>query len=506
MSNFNRTTLILLVVAVLVNCKPESNEVLTSHLDANILDQFINDVYHTYPLPGIIVGVVTEDTSYFKSMGYSNFSGKVAISDSTVFFSGGFSELMVATAALSLQEEGKISLADKVVTHLPYFMMQGPYSEVSIHHLLSHTSGIPHFNPAWDMPSYEEDALEATTRSIAFQELEFLPGKKRKSSPYNFDIAADLLTKVQNRPFEQIVREQVFEPLDMSMSSFDLTEIPGGQLARPHQVGNWLSYNLELHEPYPYTRENAGSFGLHTTAKDIAKWMKMVLRHDQSRKVLSNGSLNELMQAHYQMGEQTFKGYGWEIIQSAEGLVYNNSWNVGGFSGDLSLFPDKKIGIVVMANTSDDFNPTVISQHIAHHLKGGLLDKVKFPVHIEMSRQLAAGRSIDEVLSWYGDLVLTNDDQYLLKPSLLGQLGVNLLHRLSRSEDALKVFRFCVEKYPDSPEAHLNLTEALLAFGQIDDAERHLKAALNLNDQLNSPYVNFLREQLAVAIENRSSS
>lgn len=491
----------LLLAIVWMQCKQTADHVA---LDPATLNSFISDVYHTYPIPGLAVGVVTEDTSYFLSLGYSNLAEKTPISDSTVFFAGGFSELLVATAAIALQEKGDLSLQDPVVKHLPHFKTQGPFEKITIHHLLSHTSGIPHFSPTWDMPSFEENALDATTRSIIYQKLEFTPGKRRKASPYNYDIAANLMASGESRSFEQVVSDQVFSPFQMSASTFLLKEVPEQHLASPHRVSDWLSYDLTLHEPYPYTRENAGSFGLHTTVKDLAKWMNVVLRNEEG--LWSEASTRELVRRRYQTGEETFKGYGWDIVKTDRGYVYNNRWSIGGFSGDLSLFPDQKTGIVVIANASDDFNPTIISEHIAHHLSGGRLAPVKTPAHIAMSRQLAAGKELKAVLCWYDSLLASQDHSFIINASVLGQFGVNLLHRLSRREDALEVFRYCVEKYPESAEAHLNLTEGLLASGRIEDAEAHFSRALSLTDQASSPYINFLREQLTVAVENRSSS
>ncbi|MEQ8581565.1 MAG: serine hydrolase [Marinoscillum sp.] len=497
---------LIIFCLALTQCSPvQETSLFQANLDIPALKSFTQSVTQTYPLPGMAVVVVTRDTAYYLTTGYSDVIRKRPFTDSTVFFAGGFSELLVASTALRLQETNRLSLQDPVVKELPYFQMQGDYQRITLHHLLTHTSGVPHFNPAWDMPAYDEGALEATTRSIIFQDVLFAPGSQCKRSPYNYDILADLMAKSEKKSFEEVIHTEMLEPLGMTHSTFfpDTTSVT---MARPHEVLNWLSYDLRASEIYPYTRENAGSFGLHTTVGDMAKWMQMALRTPGAPQGLSSASIDQLLTTHYKTAEHLYKGYGWEIVDAEGARIYNNSWHAGGFSGDMILIPSKEIGVMVLSNTSDDFNPGVISGHLIDHLQGGSLSAVKYPIHLAMSRKLTEGRCLEEVLAWHDSLVVAGSEDFLMGPSLLGQLGVNLMHRLSRMEDATVVFLHCVQLYPDAPEAHLNLAEALLASGLIEEAKTHFDEAMALRPAMNSPYVGFLREQLAVAQENQASS
>ena len=466
------------------------------------IDSFIKDVQQTYPLPGIAVGVVSGDSTFFTYSGFSNVEDQVPVTANTRFFAGSLSELMVATATMKLVDQGRLRTDDPVERHLPYFETQGPYQHIHIHHLLTHTSGIPHFSPAWDMPSYDADALEATTRSIVFQPLEFEPGSRCLRSPYNYDILADLLSRSQQKPFEWIMDEEVLIPFQMKSSSFKPDS--SAELAQPYRVNDWLSYTVSRQAVYPYTRENAGSYGFHSTAEDIAKWMKVVLAGDKS--ILNSLPVGELLKRHYQTGQTTYKGYGWEIAKTSKGYVYSNTWSIEGFSGSLTLFPETKTGIVLLTNTSDDFNPTVISQHIEHHLAGGKLDHVRQPIHFAMGKLMATGMCMEEVLTWTDNQIEANTADYLINPALIGQLGVNLLHRASRPKDAFKVFDYCVRKFPESPQARLNLVECLLVMGNTDEAKVQFDIAVQLGGKENSPYFSFLKEQLTIAAENEASS
>lgn len=458
-------------------------------------EKYLNQVYHTHPLPGMVVILVSADLSQTLTYGFASLSDSVAFTSRSLFFTGGMSELIVADAMLQMTNQGTLMMTDRVVDRLPYFKTEGAYEDVNIHHLLSHTSGIPHFSPAWDMPSFDVEALSATTRSIIYQPLEFEPGTRVKRSAYNTDIAADLIQHVTDLPFEMAIRDRYLIPRGLHHSSFDFTFIEQSSLVKPHQVGHWLTYEQQEREVYPYTRENVGSYGFHSTADDLSQWIRLML----------NTSQNKLFETLYKTSDSTYRGYGWDILNTKNGLVYNNSWGIGGFSGDLSLIPEKKLGVFVLTNTMEDFNPSLLSRQLLDFMHGEVLPDVRPPVHVAMSRMIASGRCMEEVLTWCNAQIDDTESLYEINPTLIGQVGVNLLHRLQMPEEALLVFEFAVQQYPDSPQAFLNLAEGLLTNNQINRAKTAFERAIDLNAQPNA-YVSFLRERISVELENQTDT
>jgi CubicO group peptidase (beta-lactamase class C family) len=457
------------------------------------IEEYLKQVYNAYPLPGLVVVMVHGDQSKSFTYGYSQLKDSLLFTDSSMFFAGKLSEVVVADMALQLQREGKLMMNDHVADRIPYFKMEGDYRKISLHHLLTHTSGISNFSPAWDLPTYESDALENTTKSIVYLPLDFDPGTQAKYSPYNIDIAADLFQNISDLSFEELMSDQYFKPLGLSSSTFDFRHFDSALLVKPHHIGHWLSYNQKENEFYPYTRENVGSYGFHTSAADLKSWMgSKLLKGDQ-----------ELFTKHYQTAKDIYKGYGWEIFKSSSEVIYNNHWVAGGFSADISLIPDKQLGVFVFANTEGDFNPATISSELIKLLEGKTPLKVRPPIHIAMSKMLAEGRCMAEVLAWCSAELQSSDSDYEINAMLLGQLGVNLLHRVNMPQEALEVFRFAIEKYPDSPQAYLNLSEGLLMTNNLEEANNSLSNAMKLGQSASDPLAGFLREQIDVALENR---
>ncbi|WP_421876650.1 serine hydrolase [Marinoscillum sp.] len=457
--------------------------------------QYLDQVYNAYPLPGLAVVVVSGDQVYSYTNGYRQMKDSLPFNQETMFFAGELSEVMVAAAAVQFERQGKLQLSDQVSLHIPYFQMDGDYKGITLHHLLTHTSGIPNFSPAWDMPAFDEEALAATTQSIVYQPMEFEAGTRVKRSPYNIDIAADLLQHVGQLPFEQVMQEHYLNPLRLGRSTFDFRQLDSTNLAMPHHIGHWLTYEQRVNEIYPYTRENVGSYGFHTSVNDLQKWMQWILNNQPAG----------LLDAHYKTGKDTYKGYGWDIFRSDGDFIYNSHWGAGGFSADMSLVPEKQLGVFVWTNTMDDFNPALISSRLIGLLRGKELTPVKPPVHIAMSKMLAEGRCMEEVLAWFETESEKTGSLYEMNPTLLGQLGVNLLHRLQMQEQAMQVFELAVAKYPDSPQAYLNLAEGLLISGEIQQAKEVFDRAIAMNAPP-SAYVTFLGERIAVEIENQKNT
>lgn len=478
---------ILMYAAVLflqAGCWPDRSETeLFPEEQADELGSFITRLQQALPLPGIAVAVIKDRAVYYHTAGYRRLADEAPFTDSTVFFSGNLSELMVASTVLRLAGSGKISLDDPVVLHLPYFRLAGDtYRTITVRHLLTHTSGVPYHEATWELPSAEA-ALEATTRSIRLQEPVFdPPGSRIKRSPYNYDILADLVSKVSGTSFEAYARDEVFRPLGMHASSFTKGTVPEDQLARPHEIGNWLNYTISDTESYPYNPEHAGSIGFHTSVRDIAGWMYMLL---QGRRVAGADFLNkdlhrEMMKAHYKTGENAYTGFAWEIRGPAGQYIYKKSHQTGGFSADMTLIPAQNTGVLVVSNIGGDFNPGFISGQIIAWLNGHDLNLPKTPVSVAMGEKLDATGSLDSAFRWYAYLKEKHPAAYDFSEEVLSQLGVNLLYRLEDPEKAILVFRFCTKEFPASASAYLHLAEACFLHHDNRQASQALDRAKRL--------------------------
>jgi CubicO group peptidase (beta-lactamase class C family) len=457
------------------------------------LEHFFQRVRQSLTLPAVAMAVVADNQVYYNAEGQLRVGAQAIVSDTTSFFTGNLSELMVATVIMKMAESGKIKLDDPVVKHLPYFHLKQGHQSITIRHLLTQTGGIPVHGVLWDTPSIEKNALEATTRSINDQMPEVIPaGSKVKRSPYNFDILADLIQKVSGTTFEEYAKQHVFQPLDMESSSFYKLELDFNKLAKPHSVANWLTYETSPVNEYPYNREHAGSIGLHSSIKDLSKWMFMLVNEGKTPKgrFLTKELHDELMKVQFRTGQDRAIGSGWEI-QSTDGKnVFRKSHQIGGFSAAIAIIPEENVGALILSNVaSDDFNAGSLTNNLLWGLTGNKLPEVKMPVNIAMGKVYQRTNNIDSAIKSYTLLKQQQPNKYDFGVESLSQLGVNLLFRVNKPEDGLKVLQFTAEQYPASAFAQVGLAEAYAINKQSDKAKAALAKAKSLNAKEKEPII-----------------
>jgi len=467
------------------------------------LESFVSEFKKAFPIPGIAVTMVSHDSVYSTASGISN-NQNLPFTVNTPFLAGSVSEPMLATAVLKLVQDGKIDLDEPVLTYLPYFKMGGSsYQKITVRHLLTHTSGIQHYNIMWDAPNSSPNAPEVTTRSIAGQMPDFAtPGSRVKRSPYNYDILADVISKVTKRPFEEYLKKEVFNGLKMPHSSFNKP----AKTAMPFVVNSWLSYKLRQDTLYPYNRENGGSSGFHTTAKDMGIWMFNALNKGAgSPGFVTNGVYDELLSTQFKTGKTSAVGFGWEITEQEGQKIYIKGSGYGGFSNQVVLIPAKGIGVAVNSNISGDLNPANLSRMIALWLNGKPLKQPKIPVCIVMSRELARTGNIADAFKLYERLRQHDDGRYDVSAAALSQFGTNLLHRVNDKPKALQALQFCVAQYPSSAYAYLTLAEGYVFAKDARSTRIAINHAKALPDDsgLKAGYLSYLLNNLEILEEKK---
>lgn len=471
------------------------------------LNNYLKAYAANLDIPGLAVAIVSKDSVYQTALGKSDDKG-APFTTKTKFLTGSISEPLLALSILQLADEGKISLDEPVITYLPYFKMGGnSYTKITVRNLLTHTSGLQHYDIMWDDPDFKDNAPEITTRSISSQLPEFTqPGSKVKRSPYNFDILADLICKVTGKPFEQYVASHILNGLNMKSSTF----LRPKYTAMPFKTGNWLTYAVQQDTLYPYNRQNGGSGGLHSSAEDMGKWMFALLNQHTSGKPnkqpLSTSVLQKSMLMEFKTGKNKGVGFGWDIDTIKGSKMYVKGSKYGGFSNKVILLPGRQVGVVVSSNISDrDIDPAGLCETIAAWLNGKSLTTSKIPVSMAMSKVFAKTGSMEQAIATFQKAQNHDKILYDTSPAILSQFGINLLHRSHDKENALKAFKFCVQQYPRSAYAYLNLAEGYIFMKDAANSRKALEIARSLPDDsgLKASYQAYLKDNLEILEEKK---
>ncbi len=320
----------------------------------------------SHDVAGLAVAVVREEGVVSRGFGVRDVGTGASVTSETMFHLASVSKPFVATAIVSLAtardvDERVLDLDAPIVAWVPEFTLaDGRAEEVTARGLLSHSSGLPDVSEyRWHDPQLDDDALSEFARSLSGWRLKSEPGSAFSYSNAGFELLGLLLSRVTGTTFEDAVRQQVLAPLGMRDSTFLRSEVPAHLAASPH-VGMPLSVPEGV---YPYTRRHAPSSSLHSNLVEMCRWM---VAHFEPAEVTAGGSdgqwarldagLLELMwQPVMPVGDPPWDeamGLGWAVGSYRGHRTLSHSGADPGFGSRLVLVPERRTGVVVLANSN----------------------------------------------------------------------------------------------------------------------------------------------------------
>ncbi|MEP6682162.1 MAG: serine hydrolase domain-containing protein [Parafilimonas sp.] len=276
-----------------------------------------------------------------KSYGYKNFAAQVLNDSNTIFQIGSITKQFTATVILKLQEEGKLSVNDKLSKYFPDFKHA---DEITIEDLLTHTSGIYNYTADID----EEDS-DITCNPIANQlvldlmfkhDLDFKPGTQFSYDNSGYYLLGLIIEKVSGKSYEQNVRDIIFTPLQMTHSLFDFKHSEDTNIATGYQTIN----DTIQKEASAWRWDSTVSYAagaIWSTSNDIYKWAQAVA----NKKILSAESWKAALTPHLE-----HYGYGFFIDTLYGKKAIAHGGGIPGFISYLCYFPDEDVTIILLNN------------------------------------------------------------------------------------------------------------------------------------------------------------
>jgi CubicO group peptidase (beta-lactamase class C family) len=205
---------------------------------------------------------------FSKGFGFANAELDVPNAPETRFRLGSITKQFTAAAILLLQERGKLNVTDPVCKY--FDSCPNAWSEVTIHHLLSHTGGIPNFT---SFPDYMPKMMlpVTTTEMIArFKDkpLDFKPGEKWNYSNSGYFLLGAIIEKVAGESYESFLQKNIFDSLKLTSTGYDHFDVILKHRATGYSMSKGKMVNsafLDMTQPY-----SAGS--LYSTVEDLFSW------------------------------------------------------------------------------------------------------------------------------------------------------------------------------------------------------------------------------------------
>src|SRR5262245_15545926 len=268
---------------------------------------------------GSVLVAKGDDVLVAKGVGLANIEHQVPNTPQTKFRLGSITKQFTATAILLLAQQNKLSVEDLASKHVEN--CPEAWNAVTIHHLLTHTSGIPSFT---SLPSYRESMPlpsppSKTLDRVRDMPLEFTPGEKFTYSNSGYVLLGQIIEKVAGKPYEKLLPEVIFEPLGMKDTGYDLpAPIVPHRAAGYRRIGDQLANAAYLDMTIPHA---AGA--LYSTALDLHRW-SMAL---DEGKLISSGAYEKM----FTPVKETY-GYGWFIDKQFDRRRIGHGGGINGFS------------------------------------------------------------------------------------------------------------------------------------------------------------------------------
>ena len=293
---------------------------------------------------------------YQKAFGKANLELDVDLTPENVFQIGSMTKQFTAIAVLMLEEQGKLYVQNPITKYIPDYPSG---DKITVHHLLTHTSGIKDFTK---MKSLKDIAQKEMTPKMLVdffknEPVDFAPGEKFEYNNSGYVLLGYLIELVSGGSYEDFINENIFKKLGMNQSLY----------ATDRQIISKRAFGYHKKE-YGYVNKSVINFSvpfssgsLMSTANDMLKWQNALnqnslLKPENVQKAFSKYKLNS--------GESFTYGYGWHIKELSGMPIREHGGSIFGFKSMGVYIPSEDIYVLGLSNC-DCNSPTQLTRDVA---------------------------------------------------------------------------------------------------------------------------------------------
>ena len=403
------------------------------------LDELASAYNSIYGFSGTMRVVINDEHSFEKSYGLANRSFNIKNNHETRFSINSISKTFTTVAILMLAESNKLDLNTPIKEYLP-FLNASWGDSITIHHLLSHTSGLPRES---GVQAYHEFSFHEQVMLFEKQRLLFNPGKQYEYSNAGFILLGLIIETVSAQKYEAFVDQEVIQPLGLENTGYYSGRNVIDKLAVPYR----LSPNgLEFTQRSKHYGANAGG-GLYSNPADLYQFIKGL----EEGSLLTKKYTDLLFYPHIKSGKKDAEAYAWSIKYFGDEKIYFAAGSGYGTKSVIIRMPDSGDFIGITSNWGNtpilqllrDLYLTIRGQSISLPSRDELADPNEFIDHIgvylfekeALSMHLGLDRSTMTLQEFGGRLFL--DDELLVSKG--GLLKLSYTEELSISFDGEKM-------------------------------------------------------------------
>ena len=513
----NRILTILLACTLFTSC---SDSVVSTH---ELMKEYEENGRRKIqsPFSGSVLIAKDGQITFKQAYGFLDREKEIPNAVETKFPIGSVTKQFTAMLIMQMVEGGTLELSDTLSSHLPY-LPESFANQFTIHQLLSHTSGLPHY-PGLFRSGVNSNEFAATAYSpkdlallISSLELIYEPGETFHYSSLGYMLLGALLEEVSGKSYSILLEEKITSRLGMQNTGFASNEFIEKETAKGYAFAEdetfmmlFMKYGGEFETVRFRDQSNKYSTGgMHSTVEDLFIW---------SEAIRNNTLLNEEMTQRMLTQNKEGYCYGWfknwdELIERNTTVkMITHGGALFGHRSSITLFEDGTT-IIFLANVSPIKDMELIHQLYltAHQLPDtfrlkGYPDRSSLTIFEEAGGLNAFNNFFDRLSELSGYRVLPSESSFTHLMYLYGEAGdlnkadslkqvyyrdyepteaaINsTAYRLveSNCDLALNFFRDNTSRYPDSPNVWDSLGEGLVACGSKEEAIQYFEKAVEL--------------------------
>jgi CubicO group peptidase (beta-lactamase class C family) len=302
---------------------------------------------------GAVMIADQDQTIYSGAFGFADREAKRSNTLDTPINLGSANKMFTAVAIMQLVERGRIALHDPVGKHLPDYPNRDVAEHVTIHHLLTHTSGVgDYFNDEYMARKKELRTVSDLLSLFQNDPLEFRPGEKWQYSNGGYALLGRVIEVISGMTYEQYVQQNIFRPAGMTRTSGDGDESRaiGYTFAR---AGGAIELTPA---PNDFALPGSGSpaGGGYSTVPDLISFARAL----RSGALVSPQTLREMLAPRI-TNERGAYGYGFEIVERHGHTIVGHNGHHFGISAQLGIDTKSGIAVAVLANYDPPAAPVV---------------------------------------------------------------------------------------------------------------------------------------------------
>jgi len=434
---------------------------------------------------------------YKQAFGMANREWEISNTTDTRFRLASVSKQFCSMLILQLVQEGRLQLDDRITQYLTWYR-KDTGDRITLHHLLSHQSGIPDFTSQFNYRgmisrlSFDRDEFikEHCSGDLANE-----PGTIYSYSNAGYIILGRIVEKVTRKTYEQNLHERIFKPLEMNSSGYDRNRYVIPKRASGYTCGPFGTENAD----YIELDSSPGAAGaLYSTVEDMFLWDRGltsdVLLNEEYRRLMftPNGNVPEVKAAGGR--PRSIYGYGWQIstrthpVTKRTTKVVSHGGAITGFRAMENRLVDDDAFVIVLCNLGDRYGSSDVWKSVTR-LSGELVHVVlgepyRMPPKRGMTQdqrmyEMARSKGAEAAIDWF---------RKSGRKAAWGGANVAVAEQLIRDgavEDGLRLLEFDVEMTSGKAWLVRRTAEAFLNNGRPAEALKFVAKGLELkpNDE-----------------------